>query len=309
MMNVFLNGVQTDTLSGIIDVDIDQIVNETQFRTGSLRYELWVSQTPFGGDYNLVGKKLYQERDFRDNLDPGETWNFFSFSTDISSRDQKKFKSVVLTEFRDTPENDGFVPLAHVTFGTSKADVMRGGDWKDGFSAEAGNDRLYGGKNDDNLDGDSGNDRLFGQAGDDFLLGQTGKDRLSGGPGSDLLVGGSGKDVLMGGSGSDEFRFEVIGDSPRGRSDKIKDFSRKQNDLIDLSEIDANGLLFGNQSFEFIGKRSFSGQGQFGAGELRFSDKPGQKVIVQADVDGDGRADLAISVIGVNRVSEGDFIL
>jgi len=68
---------------------------------------------------------------------------------------------------------------------------------------------------------------------------------------------------------ADTFIFKSIKDFTAGRSgrDTIFDFSIQQNGKISLSAIDANVLKKGNQAFEFIGPRDFSGRaGSCGTG-------------------------------------------
>jgi surface adhesion protein len=69
-----------------------------------------------------------------------------------------------------------------------------------------------------------GNDTLIGGNGDDILFGQGG---------NDILVGGKGNDILIGGAGADTFVWKQ-GDYG---SDVVKDFSTKQGDKLDLSDL------------------------------------------------------------------------
>jgi serralysin len=151
------------------------------------------------------------------------------------------------------------------------------------------------------LNGTFGHDSLSGQAGNDLLLGGQGFDRLDGGAGNDTLVSGGGQDVITGGTGADLFRFTNWSDSDAGlQRDLITDFSRAEGDRIDLSAIDANSRLSGDQAFAFIGDASFGRV----AGQLRVAGG-----IVQADVDGDGVADMEIAIQGVSTFLAVDFIL
>ena len=140
------------------------------------------------------------------------------------------------------------------------------------------------------LDGTSGADTIVGGSGDDILKGLAGNDRLYGGDGADTLKGGSGADLLTGGAGPDSFVFETINDSPANPNlrDEIMDFSMAQGDRVDLSRIDANHRLAGNDSF-------YLGGGQFThhAGELVQSSS-GDGILLQGDINGDGRADFAV---------------
>jgi subtilisin family serine protease len=163
------------------------------------------------------------------------------------------------------------------------------------------NDTLNGAGGNDNLNGQAGNDRLVGFAGNDSLFGLAGNDTLDGGAGNDLLLGGAGRDQMTGGAGADMFRFTTLADSAIGSNrDIISDFSRIDGDRIDLAAIDANTRLAGDQAFTFIGSASF---GRI-AGQLRFVGG-----LVQADVNGDGRADMEIAVQGISSLLATDFVL
>jgi serralysin len=162
-------------------------------------------------------------------------------------------------------------------------------------------DEIYGSSAANKLWGDAGNDVIDGRGGNDTLYGGAGKDDLYGGSGKDKLYGGSGSDYLWGGAGADTFVFTAISDSKAGASrDVIKDFSRAEDDYIDLRQIDADTTHHGNQAFDFIGSKAFSGE----AGELRFS-----AGIVSGDVNGDGIADFQIKVAGLTKMYASDFFL
>ncbi|MGH6735218.1 MAG: M10 family metallopeptidase C-terminal domain-containing protein [Methyloceanibacter sp.] len=156
----------------------------------------------------------------------------------------------------------------------------------------------------DVIRGFGGNDRIAGLGGDDLLLGGSGWDVLRGGDGDDVLTGGRGRDFHYGDAGADRFDFNSLGESGLGAAnrDRIRDFQRGQDD-IDLIGIDAKKGVAGNNAFDWIGKSDFHGV----KGELRYEDR-GSTVIVQGDVDGDGRADFEIFV-NVGSLSRGDFLL
>jgi Ca2+-binding RTX toxin-like protein len=110
--------------------------------------------------------------------------------------------------YRNT--NDGQAVLDEVTFsnferfnitGTSKDDVLIGGNGNDILKGNAGNDNLFGKNGDDSLNGGDGNDQLFGDSNGDTLIGGQGNDFLGG---NDTLEGGNGNDLLSGGVGSDQ---------------------------------------------------------------------------------------------------------
>jgi serralysin len=132
---------------------------------------------------------------------------------------------------------------------------------------------------------------LIGSSGSDAYTGTRFSDRIKGGAGSDKLTGGAGADDLWGGEGTDTFIFKSVGESTVKSSgrDTIFDFSVQQKDKIHLSSIDANSLKGGNQAFEFIGTRAFSGK----AGELQYR-KASSDTYVSGDVNGDKIADFTV---------------
>jgi subtilisin family serine protease len=162
-------------------------------------------------------------------------------------------------------------------------------------------DTLNGAGGNDSLNGFAGNDLLLGFGGNDTLSGLTGNDTLDGGAGNDLLISGAGRDVMTDGTGADVFRFTTLADSAVGTNrDLITAFSQAEGDRIDLAAIDANTRLSGNQAFAFIGDASF---GRI-AGQLRFA-----AGVLQADVNGDARADMEIAIQGVPTLLAADFVL
>ncbi|MEZ5828543.1 MAG: hypothetical protein R3D01_09310 [Hyphomicrobiales bacterium] len=73
--------------------------------------------------------------------------------------------------------------------------------------------------------------------------------------------------------------------------------------MIDLRGIDAKKGISGNQKFKFIGTHDFHDV----KGELRCKEL-GSMVIVQGDVNGDGKADFEILVMAAS-LAKGDFVL
>ncbi len=173
------------------------------------------------------------------------------------------------------------------------------------LSSKSLDDQLVGSRLGDWIHGHGGNDLLWGENGSDVLLGGKGHDVLRGGFGDDILAGGKGRDDLFGNQDSDTFDFNRIKDSTRGAHgrDTIWDFNETDGDVIDLSDIDARPGGADN-AFKFIGLQDFHGR----KGELRVIDK-GTSVLVQADVNGDGKADFAILVKHVAGLDAGDFVL
>jgi Ca2+-binding RTX toxin-like protein len=139
-----------------------------------------------------------------------------------------------------------------------------GGAGNDRFTGDSADNLLRGGGGNDILTGMDGNDRIFGEAGRNNLYGGNGNDRITGGGGIDVIDGGAGDDriegsydidQMTGGTGADRFVFgdfdEFLPMSTSGL-DKILDFVQG-TDLIDLSAIDADQVLAGDQAFAFTG--------------------------------------------------------
>jgi Ca2+-binding RTX toxin-like protein len=145
---------------------------------------------------------------------------------------------------------------------------------------------------------DDGSFRVFGGAGNDVITGSQN---------ADIIVGGLRGDTLTGGGGNDIFRYNSVEDSNSTERDGIQDFNA--GDLIDLSRIDANTLLDGDQVFTFVGNAAFSKT----AGELRFENlsNGGPIWLVQGDTDGDGVSDFEVVLVisPPDPITAGDFIL
>ncbi|WP_225767190.1 M10 family metallopeptidase C-terminal domain-containing protein [Inquilinus sp. Marseille-Q2685] len=137
------------------------------------------------------------------------------------------------------------------------------------------------------------------------LYGSQYSDTLTGSAGANVLQGYNGKDTLTGNGGADRFVYGSVGASTVGANrDVVTDFSHAQTDRIDLSGIDANTGVAGNQAFAFIGTAAYTGV----AGQLRFAVSGGQTVIA-GDVNGDGASDFQIQLNGSIALVAADFVL
>lgn len=110
-------------------------------------------------------------------------------------------------------------------------------------------------------------------------------------------------DLLTATARADTFIFNSITSSPTADAARIKNFTQGA-DQIDLSHIDANQLLAGNQHFTFIGDGAFTKQ----AGQLHETYTTNLTVI-SGDVNGDGKADFSIELRGHYDLTAHDFIL
>lgn len=110
-----------------------------------------------------------------------------------------------------------------------------------------------------------------------------------------MLDGGAGRDKLKGGAGADAFVFTSVEDSSKAAPDSVSDF-QTGIDHIDLTAIDANTQVVGNQAFALQALPGGAGA-PWVAGHYLYG-----------DVNGDSVADLAI-VIGTHIVTSGDILL
>ncbi len=210
--------------------------------------------------------------------------------------------------------------------GNDGNDVLEGGNGNDGLAGDAGNDRLRGGLGNDSLFGGIGNDTLGGGEGSDTLIGGAGNDilwggldnsadSLDGGSGNDSLFGDGGNDILIGGLGRDTmtahagadrfvFRNNETGVGALNR-DIITDFTRSHGDKIDLSGIDANVHVAGDQAFAFRGTGAFTGTG---VAQVRYVISGG-KTIIQGSIDNDTGVEFEIELSTAVSLIASDFIL
>ncbi len=136
------------------------------------------------------------------------------------------------------------------------------------------------------------------------IIGNSADNVLSGLDGNDQLSGGSGADALIGGLGADSFKYKSVSDSPAGGGrDVIIQFQGGAGvgDQIDLTMVDANTTVAGNQAFIW--------GGPFTAGHLRYVGG-----VLSGNTDADAAAEIEIALVGgpalfVNPASAGTDIL
>jgi trimeric autotransporter adhesin len=211
--------------------------------------------------------------------------------------------------------------------GAAGGDTMRGGAGDDVYYVESlndlvvenaaeGNDTVYSNinytltANTENLVltgtetvngiGNASANQITGNSVANTLSGLAGNDAIDGAGGNDLIKGGLGQDMLTGGDGDDTFEFDVLADSVVGSADLIMDFAT--GDRIDLSAIDANSTIGGNQTFVL------DDDGVAAAGEVRVVNVDEGVFRLDVYTNGDTTVDMSITVYAAS-LSETDLVL
>ncbi len=140
---------------------------------------------------------------------------------------------------------------------------------------------------------------------ENVIIGSDGNNMLGGFGGNDTLIGGKGVDLLIGDMGSDTFVFKSILDSGKfsGLRDTVNDFVTG-TDKIDVSAIDANTSLAGDQAFVLDTNGGTLGQGEFSVKKMANGD-----FLVSFNNDIGSAADMQIIVHQATAVVTSDFIL
>lgn len=186
---------------------------------------------------------------------------------------------------------------ADIVWGGLGNDQAAGSDGADQLWGGAGNDLLDGGGEGDFMVGGSGLDTLLGGSGNDAAIGGSGADSIEGGEGDDRLLGGGGADTLVGGEGADTFVFTELDTSSAAadRLDRVNDF------VIGEDKIDLTGFVDDLTIVdEFTNEKS----------QVTLEDT-GSETVVRIDVNGDGTAELEITVVTADgeMLTADDFVL
>ncbi|MCA0434028.1 MAG: hypothetical protein LCH46_12285 [Proteobacteria bacterium] len=185
-----------------------------------------------------------------------------------------------------------------------------------------GNDTIYGTDGANIISGGYGDDKLYGRGGDDTIHAWIGKS---------LIVGGSGKDTIelagdFAGQGphypspdafSDRVSYLAVSDSTPTGFDTIWAFNiagttatTADDDKIDISALDGNTKVSGNQAFTWRGNAASFGTNA--AGEVRWQAATadgysGIKIFIDTDADAD--AEMVIFIGYLTSIGQADFIL
>ena len=146
---------------------------------------------------------------------------------------------------------------------------------------------------------------IAGATGTTTLFANGGAVHLFGGTHETVYIGGAGQQYFLGGSGKNVFTYLSAADSTISQHDSIGNFHVGQ-DVFDLHLIDANPVAAGLQSFTFLGNGAFTGAGH----QLHVvQDAAKNLTYVEADLDGDKKADLHIEITGLVNLTRSNFWL
>jgi hypothetical protein len=154
--------------------------------------------------------------------------------------------------------------------------------------------------------GNALNNSMLGSTAANALTGLGGNDTIDGGLGNDTITGGAGKDVNTGSGGADRIDYNALSDSPFAFAQRDAVTTFAHGDKIDLSTIDANTTISGNQGFAFV--PAFTHH----AGQLQWDQVAATSWFVSADVNGDAVADFALNIYtpaSFGQLQPWDFIL
>nr|WP_244448768.1 peroxidase family protein [Bosea sp. LC85] len=122
------------------------------------------------------------------------------------------------------------------------------------------------------------------------------------GAGDDTITASAAVNVIEGGAGNDTFRFES---KEAADGDTILDF--EPGDRLDLSGIDANAALAGDQSFTLTSGPAFTATAQLVVAYETRAD--GDYTVVKGNLDTDGDADFQLNLKGNHTLTGSNFTL
>ena len=251
----------------------------------------------------------------------------------------QNFENVIGSLYNDTITGNS---SANVLSGAAGNDSLFGLDGNDSLSGGDGDDYLDGGFGFDTINGGNGNDttsyafyggpivanlttgvvsfpgnstltdtlisieNLIATNGNDSVTGNSSANVLSGAAGNDTIIGGLGSDTLVGGSGNDIFRYFSTAESTSGalNRDTIADFLLG-TDWLDLSAIDANLSIAGDQAFTFLG----SSAAFTNVGQLRYQ-VAGGNLFLYGNVDANfATSEFELQLSGLASIAATNIIL
>jgi len=145
---------------------------------------------------------------------------------------------------------------------------------------------------------------LIGNKGNNTLSGLNGNDNIKGMAGADKIIAGMGADDLWGGDGND--RFVITNAAESGSNDATNDwiYDFAEGDKLDISLVDANTGVGGDQAFVI------DTDGSFSAGEISVVTS-GLDVFLSFNIDADAEAEMTVRLKNVvlADITAVDFVL
>lgn len=233
-------------------------------------------------------------------------------------------------------ENTSAITFDLAVVGRQNVGGAFGADSYFGLSGVAGGgaaDKLFGSNGVNQIYGNNGNDFIAGRGGNDTLYGGEGADRINGGLGGDVIYLGGNlltlpdesdttnrvneltrvRDVVVYRSVAES--FGVLLGSALDTADLLLNFDgggTATDDRIDLSAIDANPFVAGNQAFRFVNNLTAAGVGEVAVRQflLGGAPLPGYwEVLVDTDRDAAAEMKIVVGPFEGLKLFAGDFIL
>ncbi|MBA3677167.1 MAG: M10 family metallopeptidase C-terminal domain-containing protein [Sphingosinicella sp.] len=240
---------------------------------------------------------------------------------------------LTFTQINANRAASGLPPVTQATYAANMAAFNADPEWRGrltdnvGIAYGAVIENAKGGSGKDTIYGNHADNVLEGNDGNDILFGMDGNDSLFGGNGNDIIMAGEGIDRMWGGAGNDVFVVEVDEGKIASKYgqislDLILDFAA--GDRIDLSGIDANSLMAGDQAFNFVGHanggqagdlslRTFgnvnAAQNALGVDLSGFAHLSGPVTFLLGNTDGDKDPEFLIVMNGNQAIDNSVFIL
>jgi subtilisin-like proprotein convertase family protein len=299
------------TFSATFIADVEIHLTAPDGSRSELLRDVMAGQAQASNDFS--GTWSFDSQAFRGSASNG-TWQVRI--VDNGNGDTLTVSDIQLLTFGSLPTADGryifteeFSTFAGLdAHGTTITDTDGGNDWINA-AAVTSNSVINLGGGASTIDGRAVTiapgtiENAVGGDGSDALIGNAADNELDGMRGNDALAGGLGEDALFGGEGRDAFLFASVADSVIGpNQDVIHDW--ESGELLDVSLIDADATLAGNQDFTFRGLGS--AEVNVGRGEINFYHLGG-KTFVVGNTTADNTADFQIEILGLHDLTVDNF--
>ena len=252
-------------------VDYDDNNPNVSTTSGSVKYTLWATTTPYQGG-TISGYRMVEHRPVNDTIHENSYYYDIRFGGQVNLPDGVYYLTLTVSEYRGgqfyVQDYSSFNDRLTIgdgggTGGGGTGGGGTGGGGTGGGGTGGGTSRLPT-MGDDSLEGTSRANRISGLAGDDTILGRAGNDQIFGGRGDDGLFGhygrdtikgGSGADYLFGGVGNDSLYGDTGADNLSGNAGHDRLFGGGGNDYLwgDVGGAGGNDTLIGGAGIDSLG--------------------------------------------------------